>query len=136
MVSFSSGNVFTDHRGKLLFNNNIDLSLFKRLYIIENSSLNVRRGWQGHKIEKRFFCVSRGSFLIKVVKIDDFENPSTNLVVQEYILKALNFDSLLLSSGYATLIQELEEDSQLLAFSDYLLGEVDDNYKYDLMTWK
>ncbi|MDM1398174.1 hypothetical protein HX049_13450 [Myroides odoratimimus] len=80
--------------------------------------------------------MSRGSFLIKVVKIDDFENPSTNLVVQEYILKALNFDSLLLSSGYATLIQELEEDSQLLAFSDYLLGEVDDNYKYDLMTWK
>jgi len=39
------GELFEDARGKLVFNNNFDLSLIKRKYIIENSSKYIIRGW-------------------------------------------------------------------------------------------
>lgn len=136
MVRQASGNTYIDERGKLLFNNDIDLSVFKRLYLIENANCDVVRGWQGHKIERRLFFATKGKFLIKVVKIDDFVNPSDFLDVEQFILDATTFDSLYVENGYATCIQAISENSQLMAFSDYLLGEVDDNYKYDLKKWK
>ncbi|GAQ14814.1 hypothetical protein MODO_2506 [Myroides odoratimimus] len=136
MIVFKSGERFLDNRGKLLFNNDLVLTEFKRLYIIENANSSIIRGWQGHRIEERLFCVSRGRFSIRVVKIDDFDNPSLALDSKEYILDANTFDSLLIGGGYATAIKALDNESQLLCFSNYLMGEINDDYKFDLETWK
>ena len=47
-----NGNNFEDARGKIIFNNNFNMSSIKRTYVIENISIDYRRGWKGHKIRK------------------------------------------------------------------------------------
>jgi len=131
-----SGNKFEDNRGKLLFNNDLNLSEVKRMYIIENSNTSIIRAWQAHRIEKRWFVAVDGDFEIKVVEVDDFINPSDKLIVKKYILKAETMDCLIVKPGFATSIQSISNKSKLLVFSDYLLGEVNDEYKFDLNKWK
>jgi len=68
-----------DQRGIITYNNDFDASQIKRSYTIENASLDFIRGWQGHKIEQRWFACMKGKFEIRVIEVDDFENPSKNL---------------------------------------------------------
>ena len=64
-----------DSRG----HSNFDLTLIKRFYISKNRSEDLFRGWQGYKIEKRWFYFLKGSFRIKLLKIDNWSNPSFDL---------------------------------------------------------
>ena len=64
-----TGGVFTDHRGTLKYNNGFDMSQVKRFYTIEHPDTSTIRAWRGHKIEQRWFSVSKGAFVIKLVKI-------------------------------------------------------------------
>ena len=82
------GNSYTDQRGILNYNNLFNASGIKRIYIIENSSTKIFRGWQGHKIEQRWFCSVQGSFRIKLIEIDDWNSPSKSLVHKEIKLEA------------------------------------------------
>lgn len=131
-----SGNVFSDNRGKLFYNNDLDLSEVKRMYIIENSSIDIIRAWQAHKIEKRWFVAVEGEFEIKLVQVDDFENTSDDLQIQSYQLNANLMDCLYVEPGFATSIQSKTSNAKLAVFSDYLLGEVVDDYKFDSGKWK
>ena len=70
------GNSHSDQRGTLFFNNNYNALEVKRIYFIENNNVNFVRGWQGHKIEQRWFSVVNGSFKILAV-----------LVLKEFFLK-------------------------------------------------
>ncbi len=65
-----SGDSFYDHRGIIRYNNNFDLSSIKRVYEIENISKNLKRGWKGHKIQKRWFLCSKGKIQIEVIDIN------------------------------------------------------------------
>lgn len=136
MLNKIIGNTFVDERGKLSFNNQLDLSEVKRMYVIENADLSVERAWQGHRIEKRWFIALKGTFLIKLVKIDNFECPSVCLEVRHFQLESETLDALLVEAGYASSIQALETDSKLVVFSNYQLGEVEDNYKFNRGQWK
>lgn len=74
--SIINGRFFEDSRGRLNYVNDLDLSKIKRIYFTTNTEVGFFRGWQGHKIESRwFFCVKR-SFEVKLVEIDDLDNPS------------------------------------------------------------
>lgn len=130
------GSSCLDERGKLLFNNEIDLSEIKRMYVIENADLHLIRAWQGHRIEKRWFVAVKGKFLIKLVKIDNFEYPSDELEVRSFELDSISLEALIVDSGYASSIQALETDSKLLVFSNYRMGEVEDNFKFNPTQWK
>jgi len=130
------GNFFSDERGILSFNNELDLTEVKRVYVIENADLSVQRAWQGHQIEKRWFIAVKGKFLIKLVKIDDFENPSDSLEVESFELDSKTLEALLVEAGCASSIQALETDSKLLVFSNYKMGEVEDNFKFNPTKWK
>lgn len=130
------GNSHSDHRGAVFFNNQIDITKAKRIYIITNATTSIERGWQAHKIESRWFLALSGSFEIKLVKIDDFINPSDDLTSMKYILDATTFDCLFVEPGYATSIKALEESSKLLVLSDFTLNEVDDKYAYNSKKWK
>jgi hypothetical protein len=44
------------------FNNELDLSEMKRMYVIENADLSVQRAWQAHQVEKRWFVAVGGKF--------------------------------------------------------------------------
>ncbi len=73
------GNSHADDRGVLHFNNDFNAFGVKRIYTIQNRDTEFVRGWQGHKIEQRWFSVVQGSFKIFLIAIDDWNAPSTDL---------------------------------------------------------
>lgn len=126
-----SGGNHADGRGSICFNNNFNTSDVQRIYTIENKNTEFIRAWQGHAIEKRWFSAIQGSFEIKLIQIDNKENPNKHAKVNTFILKNENLDVLCVPSGYVSSIQALEENSKLLAMSDYLLGEVKDELRFE-----
>lgn len=135
-MEFLKGNFFQDNRGCVSFNNTLNLALTKRMYVIENADIDICRAWQGHQIEKRWFVAVNGTFEIRIVKIDDFENPSDDLEPQSFILKGKSMDSLFIEAGFASSIQAIELNSKLVVFSDHHLDEIKDDYKFDSQKWK
>lgn len=130
--NINKGNSHTDERGIITFNNDYDATEVKRIYFIENKDVNFVRGWQGHKVEQRWFSAVQGSFKITTIAIDDWENPSNTLDKDEFILKASNFDVLHVPQGHVTSIQALEDKARLMAMSDYNLGSVKDECRFDI----
>ncbi|MBF8457194.1 WxcM-like domain-containing protein [Kaistella sp. G5-32] len=124
------GNHFKDDRGTVIFNNDFNALGIKRVYTLENNSTDFARCWQGHKIEQRWFSAISGSFTIKLIEIDLWENPSKDLKVLEFVLSAENLDVLHIPKGFVTSIQADEEQSKLLVFADYELGEIKDEFRF------
>ena len=131
-----SGNNHTDTRGTLFYNNDFDASEIKRVYVIENVTTDIIRAWQGHKIEQRWFSAIKGSFKIGLIKIDNWENPAKNLDMLTFMVNADTLEVLHVPQGYVSSIQSLEEDSKLLVMADYLLGEINDEYRCDMDYFK
>lgn len=126
------GNKYSDNRGTIIFNNDYDATQVKRIYFIENKDLHFVRGWQGHKVEQRWFSALTGSFLIKIIAVDNWINPTKTLEYRMFELHANSFDILHVPMGNITSIQALEENSRLMAMSDYKLGTIDDEYRFDI----
>lgn len=125
-----------DERGIITYNNDFDSSKVKRIYTIENISLDFIRGWQGHKIEQRWFACMQGSFEISVIEVDDFENPSKELTISKYLLTDDVLTYLHIPSGYITAIQSKESNSKLLVLADYGVGEINDEYRFSIDYFK
>ncbi|MGU3376326.1 WxcM-like domain-containing protein [Chryseobacterium sp. M5A1_1a] len=130
------GNKFQDERGIVTYNNTYDASQVKRIYTIENASIDFIRGWQGHKIEQRWFACMLGKFRIGVIKIDDFDRPSSTLEPFYFELNTDQLDFLHIPAGNITSVQSLEKNSKLLILSDYFLGEINDEYRFPLEYFK
>jgi dTDP-4-dehydrorhamnose 3,5-epimerase-like enzyme len=126
------GNVYMDKRGSLFYNNNFNATSIKRIYFIENKNTAMVRGWQGHKIEQRWFSVVTGKVKIQLIKIDNWEAPSKKLVPKEFILDATVLDVLHIPKGYITSIQSIEKYSKLMVMADYVIGEIEDEYRYPI----
>lgn len=126
------GGKYSDERGSLLFNNDFDATEIKRMYCIENADTKFVRGWTAHKIEQRWFSALQGSFLIRLIKIDHWEQPSKALEILEFELNAGNFNVLHIPKGYASAVQAKEEKSRLLVFADHFLGEIDDDHRFPI----
>ncbi len=126
------GSKHNDARGTLCYNNDFDSSKVKRIYTIENSSIDAVRGWQGHKIEQRWFAAVFGSFEISVIKVDNWDNPSKHLPMDKFILCTEALDFLHIPPGSITAIRALERDSKLLVLADHSLGEIRDEYRFSI----
>lgn len=126
------GSAHKDERGSLKYNNAFDLSQIKRLYTIEPASIGFKRGWQGHKIEQRWFTVLKGSFEITIIEVDDWESPKSDLEQKVFNLEADTLDILHIPAGYITCIQAIEENAILGVFADYPVGEIKDEYRFEL----
>lgn len=124
------GNCHKDTRGKLFYNNDFDASVIKRIYVIENESIDTVRSWRGHKIEQRWFSAINGSFLIELIAIDNWDSPSKDLEKQSFILQSSSLDILHVPSGYVCNIKSLEDGGKLMIMANYGLYEVDDNYEF------
>lgn len=125
------GGKHTDYRGTLSFNNGFDSSAVKRIYSIE-SPIDFKRGWQGHKVEQRWFNAIVGRYEIFLISIDDSHNPSPDLEVISFILDSNSLDVLHVPPGYITCLKALEENSKLLVFADYEIGETNDEMRFEL----
>ena len=124
-----SGGRFADQRGSLFYNNDFDASIVKRIYLIENAATDLKRGWQGHKIEQRWFSAMCGSFTVKLIAIDNWETPSKDVEVFAFSLCSEKLDVLHVPPGYVSCIQAKEKGSKLLVMADYSFGEIKDEYR-------
>ena len=125
------GNSFTDIRGTIYFNNSFDTSEIKRMYIIQNSSVNVIRGWQGHKVEQRWFSAVQGEFEIHLIEVDNWETPSKDLQSIKYNLNSDKMNVLHVPPGFVSSIRSKEPASKLLAMSNYGIEEINDDYRFE-----
>lgn len=125
------GNSHTDSRGSLLYNNGFDASAIKRMFVMENHSNDFVRAWQGHQIEQRWYSAINGSFKIQLIEVDNWESPSKKLERFSFTVNAEQLDVLHIPQGYVSSIQSLDEGSKLLVMSDYSLGEIQDDFRYE-----
>lgn len=125
-----NGGRHQDDRGKLIYNNDFDASQVKRIYCIENLSTEKPRAWQGLQIESRWFAVAHGSFTIRLIQVDNWQNPDPALAQETYHLHDDQLDVLYVPPGYLSSIQSLSKQSKLIVMADHHLGEVEDNYKF------
>ena len=134
MFNIIQGGISKDHRGQIRFVNDFfDMSLVKRFYLIKNSDLELVRGWRAHRIEQRWFYIVSGSFRIDLVKIDNWNSPSQDLVIERIILSSNDHNILHVPAGYGSAFQALDENSELLVFADYHLDHaLNDDYTYRL----
>ena len=130
------GNSFTDIRGTIYFNNSFDTSEIKRMYIIQNSSVDIIRGWQGHKVEQRWLSALQGEFEIHLIEIDNWETPSRGLQSIKYDLSSDKMNILHVPSGFVSSIRSKESDSKLMAMSNYGINEIKDEYRYEINYFK
>jgi len=131
-----AGSDHVDQRGKLKFFNNFEMEEVLRFYEIVPSSTNIIRAWQAHKEEKKWFYCLSGSFLLNLVKVDDFENPSDVLEVESYTLNEAEALVLVVPGGYANGFKAQVEGSKLMVFSSFSVSESQkDDYRYPLAQW-
>ncbi len=130
------GGTFTDERGTLSFVNEFDLSPIKRMYTIIHPDKTVVRAWQGHQQESKWFKCIKGSFVVAWKKIDDFSNPSPFPPPEYLILNDTQPEILFIPLGFANGLKALEDNSEILVFSDHILGDsLDDKIRFDKDLW-
>ena len=130
------GRNYTDERGELEFFNEFDMSPIKRVYFTTHCDIEVVRAWQGHTIESRWFCCVNGSFNVKLVEIDNWENPSDYLKVFEYELTSEKQEILYIPNGFVNGFKALKADSKLMIMSNYGFNEIEnDQIRFNQNKW-
>jgi dTDP-4-dehydrorhamnose 3,5-epimerase len=125
-----------DDRGALSFINDLDLTMFKRFYIVENHSKGFVRAWHGHKKEAKAVVVVSGAALVAAVKVDNWDSPSKDLQIERVVLSAEKPGALLIPAGYANGFMTLTESAKVMFFSTSSLEEsAGDDFRFDARLW-
>ena len=132
-----AGDLHADHRGIIRFVNDFQFQGIKRFYTITHPETEIIRAWQGHKRETKYFYVTKGSFLINWIKIDNWEQPSTKLEIKRHILTDKESEILKILPGHVNGFKALEPDSTIMIFSDMTLEESkSDDYRFPSDFWR
>ena len=132
----TKGGHFADERGTMRFVNDFRFENVKRFYLIKHPDISVVRAWQGHQFEKKYFFPVSGSFVVAWVKIDNFENPSDDLIPEYHILSETNSEIISVPKGYANGLKALEPNSEIMIFSDMKLEEsTNDEIRFPAGWW-
>jgi dTDP-4-dehydrorhamnose 3,5-epimerase len=124
-----------DHRGSVEFFNSLDLSEFKRFYIVSNQTKRTVRAWHGHKIESKLIKVIKGEFLVAAVKVNNFENPNNESEVETFLINEES-GSIYIPPGYANGAINLVSNSKVIYFSSLKLEDsVNDDYRFNPKFW-
>ena len=124
-----SGNYHFDNRGSLFYFNQLSLSLYKRFYDVENYQNNFIRAWHGHKKEKKFIYVPKGTALIGLANMETEE-------IHKFTLSSQKPCILCVPEGYANGFKTLEQDTNIMFFSSSTLEESHgDDYRFDWDKW-
>lgn len=135
-IKIIEGEIFTDYRGKIFSLNNFYFGGVKRCYFLYHPDTNIFRGWNAHKNERKWFYCIKGSFQLECVEIDNWENPSDELILETFIMTDNKSELVAVPKGYGTCLKANEPDSIMMVLSDKTLDEtVGDNYKYESSKW-
>jgi dTDP-4-dehydrorhamnose 3,5-epimerase len=131
------GNIHKDQRGLVRFVNDFHFEDVKRFYAITHPATSTIRAWQGHKLETKYFYVTKGSFLINWINIDHWEHPSKDLKINTHILSDNQSEILIIPPGHVNGFKALEPDSTMIVFSDMSLEESkNDDYRFPQEYWR
>ncbi len=131
------GNTFSDDRGNLTFFNSLKMQAIVRMYEIRPKETEVWRGWQAHKLEHKWFRCTVGSFDLRVVAVDNFNNPSKDALPQSFFLSEKEPSVLHITGGYATCFKALVQESVLSVYSNVeLAASKNDDFRFEVDYWK
>ena len=131
-----NGDLSADDRGELMFVNQFNMELVKRFYVVSNHKQGFIRAWHAHKFESKYVFIVNGAALISTVQIDDWDSPSSDLMVDKYFLSAKKPSILCIPSGYANGFKTLSADTKIIFFSTSTLKDsIDDDYRFDAYKW-
>lgn len=135
-ITSFAGKAITDSRGSVLFFNDVDLSEVVRLYEIFPKP-DHPRGWQAHKLEKKWFYCKSGTLLVNLVKLDNFEHPSATLKPELHMISSKEPEILAVPGGYATAFKAIAPNTNLMVFSNFTLeASQKDDYRYNINHWQ
>lgn len=135
-IQIIKGEEFVDYRGKIHSLNNFHFDGVKRIYFIHHPDMTVVRGWHGHQTERKWYYCVKGSFSVAMVKIDDWDNPSPDLVPEVFHLNENNSQLVCVPVGYANCLKAWEPDSVMMVLSDKTLEiALLDSWRYDKNLW-
>ena len=136
VVSYMDCGIAVDDRGLLTFANGFDMARVRRFYTVQNHTSGFVRGWHAHKREEKFIFPVSGSAVVAAVEVDDWENPSPDLVVTKHIVSSITPRILHVPGGFAHGFKTLSPDTSLMFFSTSTLEEsADDDYRYEAYYW-
>jgi dTDP-4-dehydrorhamnose 3,5-epimerase-like enzyme len=125
----------SDHRGKVTFVNDFDMTDVKRTYTVSNKLVKTVRAWHRHQNEQKWITVQKGEFLVCVVKVDSFKNPNEEAEVIEFLLNTEN-NVLFVPGGYANGAMNLTDENEIRYFSSSTLEESsNDDFRIDAKFW-
>ena len=131
-----NGDLSADDRGELMFVNQFNMELVKRFYVVSNHKQGFIRAWHAHKNESKYVFVVSGTALISTVQIDDWDNTSSDLAIDKFVLTAKKPSILYIPNGYANGFKTLSSDTKIIFFSTSTLGDsIDDDYRFDAYKW-
>ena len=131
-----NGDLSVDDRGELMFVNHFNMELVKRFYVVSNHKHGFIRAWHAHKFESKYVFIVNGTALISTVLIDDWNNPSSDLAIDKFVLTAKKPSILYIPNGYANGFKTLSSDTKIIFFSTSTLGDsIDDDYRFDAYKW-
>lgn len=135
-IKVIDGEIFSDYRGEIYSLNNFHLEEVKRCYTIHHPDKDIIRGWHGHQFEKKWFVCIKGSFVTAFVKIDNWENPSLDLIPEIFTLSDKTSKVVCVPEGYANCIKALEKDSIIMVYSNKILQDaLGDSWRYNSSMW-
>ena len=83
----------------------------------------------------RFFC-TEGTFEVKLIQIDNWENPSDELIPIKYTLSSDKPEVLFIPPGYVNGFRALKKKSKLLILSNFEIGVNEyDDVRYNSSRW-
>jgi len=131
-----NGGQSIDDRGTVSFFNEIDLTIWKRFYVVSNHQVGFVRAWHGHKHECKMVIPLGGTSLVASVKIDNWDNPETDISPDKFVLSSNSPRSLFIPSGYANGFKTLTSDAKLLFLSSSTLEESSaDDFRFESGLW-
>lgn len=131
-----NGGLAVDDRGQVTFINDFDFADVKRFYMVSNHKQGFVRAWHAHKKEAKYVLVVKGAAKVAAVAIDDWDKPSKNAEVKQFVLSEKKPTVLYIPAGYANGFMSLTDDAQIMFFSTSTLDEsLGDDFRYESKHW-
>ena len=124
------GNKFCDDRGYVSFINDLDLSKYKRFYLVENHEKGFIRAWHGHKQESKAVVCLRGVALIGLNRIGSEDEPEMQ------VISSHNPRALIIPPGHYNGAKTLTDGCILMYLSDRTVEDSHgDDYRLPWDEW-
>jgi dTDP-4-dehydrorhamnose 3,5-epimerase len=130
------GGVAVDDRGEVGFVNDFTFAGVKRFYTVANHCRGFVRAWHGHRHEAKYATVVSGAMLVCCVEIDDWDNPSPDLLVQRFVLSARSPGVLHIPASFANGFMSLTDEAKIVFFSTSTLQDsLNDDIRFPARKW-